>query len=161
MEQARNKYTTPIDGEPDIRQVGYIKAYDKTGRIYLVAKLTYELFWNEEYQYIFEPYWDLIEKIPQGVFLGITGLDMDRHCDKYYRVNMVPAFMVQRTPDRNRQDLQSMMSSVGIQGYDRFEYLLRVKLTCGNDNLIVDKEPTEGYLKQGYWFEKLQPDNIE
>ena len=135
-----NPFITPIQGEPDIRQTGIIKIKHSDTELYPIARLTYELFWNEEYQYIFEPFWDLIEQLPQGVWFGISGLDMDLHLPQYYRVNMVPCFMVQRTPDKNRQDVHELMKSVGLDYYDRFEFLLRTTMMCGNDNLIVERE---------------------
>lgn len=136
-----NIYNTPIEGEPDYRQQGIIKAIDEsTGVRHPIGRLTYEHFWNEEYQYIFELDWDAIDRLPKGVFCGIAGLDWDLRLPKYYRVNMTPSFMKQRTPDKNREDLWEMMASVGLDYYDRFEYLLRTPMKCGNDNIVVDKE---------------------
>lgn len=82
----------------------------------------------------------MIYTYPRGIFWGIPGIDTDLNKEKYYRVNMTPGFMRQRTPDKNRQGMMRLMKSVGLNHYDRFEFLLRTDLTCGNDNLIVERE---------------------
>lgn len=134
-----NEYTTPLEGEPDYTNAGVIKAVGKYGEKYSVGKIEYQTFFNEEYQYIITPYWDVIDGLDSSVFQGIPGITMELRLEKYYRVNMQPVFITERSPSRNREDLWELMESVGLTYYDRFEWLIRTPLTCGNDNLIVER----------------------
>lgn len=142
MEAIMNCVTTPIEGTPDYRKVGIIKALWKNKKI-PIGKIVYEHFWNEEFQYIFELDWAAIDALTDsepGAFHGIPGLNMDLRKEKYYRVNKVPAFIIQRTPPKNREDLMELMEEVGLDSYDRFEWLLRTDKRASQDNLIVEKE---------------------
>lgn len=134
-----NEYTTPIVGEPDFRNAGVIKAVGHYGEKYSVAKIEYESFFNEEYQYIFTPYWDVIDALDTSVFQGIPGITMELRLEKYYRVNMQPVFITERSPSKNREDLWELLEEVDLTYYDRFEWLIRTELVCGNDNLIVER----------------------
>lgn len=134
-----NEYTTPLMGEPDYTNAGVIKAVGKYGEKYAVAKIEYQSFFNEEYQYIITPYWDVIDGLDASVFQGIPGITMELRLEKYYRVNMQPVFITERSPSKNREDLWELLESVGLDYYDRFEWLIRTDLTCGNDNLIVER----------------------
>lgn len=134
-----NEYTTPLVGEPDYTNAGVIKAIGLYGEKYSVAKIEYQHFFNEEYQYIFTPYWDVIDALDASVFQGIPGITMELRLEKYYRVNMQPVFITERSPSRKREDLWELLESVGLDYYDRFEWLIRTNLTCGNDNLIVER----------------------
>lgn len=134
-----NEYTTPLTGEPDYTNAGVIKAVGKYGEKYAVGKIEYQSFFNEEYQYIITPYWDVIDGLDASVFQGIPGITMELRLEKYYRVNMQPVFITERSPSKNREDLWELLESVGLDYYDRFEWLIRTDLTCGNDNLIVER----------------------
>lgn len=135
----RNEYTTPINETPDYRNIGIIKAVTNEGEKIQVGKITYELFWNEEFQYIISPFWDIVDTLPANVFQGIPGIDMDLRLKNYYRVNYVPVFITERTPGPNRGDLWELMESVGLSYYDRFEWLIRTDLSAACDNLIVER----------------------
>lgn len=137
-----NSVTTPIEEEPDYRRTGIIKAIWKDRRI-PVAKITYEHFWNEEFQYIIEPYWETIDELNEkepDAFHGIPGIEMDCRYRKYYRVNHTPAFIVQRTPPKNRADVMEMMEELGLTYYNAFEWLIRTKSRASQDNLIVEEK---------------------
>lgn len=141
-----NEYTTPLPWEPEETNCGVIKAVGRYGEKYSVGKIEYQTFFNEEYQYIITPYWDVIDGLDASVFQGIPGITMELRLEKYYRVNMQPVFITERSPSKNREDLWELMESVGLDYYDRFEWLIRTELTCGNDNLIVERyrqEPRE------------------
>lgn len=142
MEAVLNDVTTPIEEKPDYCKVGVIKVLWENEKI-PIGRIIYEHFWNEEFQYIFELDWKAIDSLVENApasFHGIPGLNMDLKKDKYYRVNKVPAFIIQRTPPRNREDLMEMMEKVGLDHYDRFEWLIRTKDKASQDNLIVEKE---------------------
>jgi len=131
------EYTTPIQGKPYYRSEGIIKAIDRKDNQYNVAGIAFERFDDQNFQYVFSPYWGQIENLPSDIFSGIPGIDMSIPKEHYYRVNMTPSFISKRTPSENRADLQDLLSEVGLDYYDRFEWLLRTNKRCGDDNLIV------------------------
>ena len=135
----RNRITTPLAGTPSYISLGIIKAVMKSGEKVSVAQIDYQEFDEENFQYVISPYWEIIDGLPASVFQGIPGIDMDLRLQHYYRVNYIPTFIAERTPSENREDLWELLESVGLDYYDRFEWLLRTKLRSSNDNLIVDR----------------------
>ncbi len=138
-----SEYTRPLVGTPYYRNVGIIKVYDRYNRKYNVGEIIFERFDDQNYQYIIKPYWQFIDHIPNGLFQGIPGIDMDLRREFYYRVNMTPAFISMRTPSRSRENVRELMRSVGLDYYDRFEWLLRSEMRCGDDNLLVVRKPSD------------------
>ena len=72
-------------------------------------------------------------------------------------------FISMRTPSEAREDVRHVMESVGLDYYDRFEWLLRSEIKCGDDNLLVVKKPAQPQKIRG--FEnindyRLTPDDI-
>jgi hypothetical protein len=137
------EYTTPIEGVPYFRSVGIIKAADKNKNRYNVAEVSFERYDDQNFQYVFSPYWKLIEFLPRDVFDGIPGIDMDVRKEHYYRVNMTPSFISKRTPSRTRENVKELLDEVGLDYYDRFEWLLRTDRHCGDDNLVVERKRNE------------------
>lgn len=138
--QPRNRITTPLTGEPSYVNSGIIKAVMKSGDKISVAQIDYQEFDEENFQYTITPYWEIIDGLPATVFQGIPGIDMDLRLETYYRVNYIPTFIAERTPSENREDLWELLESVGLDYYDRFEWLLRTTLRSANDNLIVERK---------------------
>lgn len=138
-----NRITTPLAGTPSYINSGIIKAVMKSGEKISVAQIDYQEFDEEDFQYVITPYWDIIDGLPYSVFQGIPGIDMDLRLEQYYRVNYVPTFIAERTPSENREDLWELLDSVGLDYYDRFEWLLRTELRSANDNLIVERRRME------------------
>lgn len=63
-----NIYNTPITNQKCIyRLEGYITSEFCHNVFFKVAKLTYELFDNEAFQYIFEPYYDVLDAIKEDI----------------------------------------------------------------------------------------------
>ena len=138
--QPRNRMTTPLVGTPAFVNSGIIKAVMKSGEKISVAQIDYQEFDEENFQYVISPYWDIIDGLPTSVFQGIPGIDMDLRLEQYYRVNYIPTFIAERTPSENREDLWELLGSVGLDYYDRFEWLLRTTMRSANDNLIVERK---------------------
>lgn len=136
-------YVTPIEGIPYFRSVGIIKAVDKNENRYNVAEVSFERYDDQNFQYVFSPYWKLIEFLPKDVFNGIPGINMDVKKEHYYRVNMTPSFISKRTPSRTRENVKELLDEVGLDYYDRFEWLLRTDRHCGDDNLVVERKRNE------------------
>lgn len=135
----QNRITTPLSGTPSYINSGIIKAVMKNGEKVSVAQIDYQEFDEENFQYVITPYWDIVDGLPSSVFQGIPGIDMDLRLKDYYRVNYIPTFISERTPSENREDLWELLESVGLDYYDRFEWLLRTEMRAANDNLIVER----------------------
>lgn len=147
--QPKNRITTPLVGAPSYVNSGIIKAVMKSGEKISVAQIDYQEFDEENFQYVIRPYWDIIDGLPACIFQGIPGIDMELRLEKYYRVNYIPTFIAERTPSENREDLWEILESVGLDYYDRFEWLLRTTMRSANDNLIVERK-RESQVVEGF-----------
>ena len=167
--QPRNRITTPLAGTPSYVNSGIIKAVMKSGEKISVAQIDYQEFDEENFQYVISPYWEIIDGLPASVFQGIPGIDMDLRLERYYRVNYIPTFIAERTPSENREDLWEILGTVGLDYYDRFEWLLRTTMRAANDNLIVERrrvsqvveEFTAGMLSALQYGDKIDVDSME
>ncbi len=150
----------PISGVPEYTSAGVIKASGRYGEKYSVAKIEYQLFGDAQYQYIFTPYWDIIDGIPADVFHGIPGIEMGMRLKAYYRINIQPVFITERSPSEDREDLWELMESAGLDRYDRFEWLIRTRLSCGNDNLVIERY-RDRVSSYRYEEQKILPEMIQ
>ena len=165
----KNRITTPLTGTPYYVNSGIIKAVMKSGEKISVAQIDYQEFDEENFQYVIIPYWDIIDGLPASVFQGLPGIDMELRLDRYYRVNYIPVFITERTPSENREDLWEILESVGLDYYDRFEWLLRTTMRAANDNLIVERrresqvveEFRPGILSGLQYGDKIIVDSLE
>ena len=66
-------YTIPILEKPSYRNSGIIKAVTESGEKIQVARIDYESFENEEFQYIISPFWDIIDVIVAKSISGDSG----------------------------------------------------------------------------------------
>ena len=146
--QPRNRITTPLAGTPSYVNSGIIKAVMKNGEKISVAQIDYQEFDEENFQYVISPYWEIVDGLPASVFQGIPGIDMDLRLEAYYRVNYIPTFIAERTPSENREDLWEILESVGLDYYDRFEWLIRTPMRAANDNLIVERRRTKQVIEK-------------
>lgn len=155
----RNEYTKPLAGNPYYRSSGIIYAVDRRGNKYAVSRIDFERYDEQNFQYIFSPEWRVIDSLPASIFQGIPGLDMSLRLERYYRVNMTPYFISERTPGEGREDLWELLEEVGMDYYDRFEWLLRTNMRCGTDNLIVERAEAPRCI----FFEpdKALPENLQ
>lgn len=141
--EPRNLITTPLTGEPIFINSGIIKAVMSSGEKISVGQIDYQEFDEENFQYIISPYWEIIDGLPADVFQGIPGIDMSLRLKDYYRINYIPTFIAERTPSEGREDLWELLEQVGLDYYDRFEWLLRTSMRSANDNLIVERRRIE------------------
>lgn len=156
---SQNEYTSPLSGSPYYRNSGIIYAVDRCGSKYAVSRVDFERYDDQNFQYIFSPEWSVIDTLPASIFQGIPGLDMSMRLERYYRVNMTPYFISERTPSEGREDLWELLEAVGLDYYDRFEWLLRTNMRCGTDNLIVERAEEARHIS----FESVKslPDNLQ
>lgn len=157
--KSQNEYTIPLQGSPYYRNSGVIYAVDRIGRKYAVSRVDFERYDDQNFQYIFSPEWSVIDTLPASIFQGIPGLDMSLRLERYYRVNMTPYFISERTPSESREDLWDLLEDVGLDYYDRFEWLLRTNMRCGTDNLIVERAEAVRHIP----FESIEslPHNLQ
>lgn len=167
--QPINRITTPLAGIPSYINSGIIKAVMKSGEKISVAQIDYQEFDEENFQYVISPYWEIIDGLPTNVFQGIPGINMELRLDHYYRANYIPTFIAERTPSESREDLWELLADVGLDYYDRFEWLLRTTLRSANDNLIVERrraekivaEFSDGLLSTLQYGDQIIVDSIE
>lgn len=157
--ESQNEYTSPLQGKPYYRNSGIIYAVDRSGSKYAVSRVDFERYDDQNFQYIFSPEWSVIDTLPASIFQGIPGLDMSMRLERYYRVNMTPYFISERTPSESREDLWELLEEVGLDYYDRFEWLLRTNMRCGTDNLVVER--TEAPRRIAFDSVKSLPSNLQ
>ena len=51
-----------------------------------------------------------MDLLPNNIFQGIPGLNLELRKDKYVRKNMTPVFISERTPSAHREDLWELLS---------------------------------------------------
>ena len=73
----------------------------------------------------------------ENTFGGIPGLDLELRREVYIRHDMEPVFMTERSPSRNRIDVVQLMEDVGLDHYDRLEWLIRTTSRYIGDDLLV------------------------
>ena len=155
-----NEYCLSLSGVPEYVNSGVIVVKDDYDRKYIVSRIDYERYDDQNYQYVFTLNWPVIDVLPATLFQGIPGLDLSLRHRKYYRVNMTPYFITERSPSENREDLKELLDEVKLDYYDRFEWILRAQRKCGVDNLLVERVHSSKtiVLRQGnYLNESLQP----
>ena len=157
--ESQNEYTSPLQGKPYYRNSGIIYAVDRSGSKYAVSRVDFERYDDQNFQYIFSPEWSVIDTLPASIFQGIPGLDMSMRLERYYSVNMTPYFISERTPSESREDLWELLEEVGLDYYDRFEWLLRTNMRCGTDNLVVER--TEAPRRIAFDSVKSLPSNLQ
>jgi len=130
---------------------GIIVWDDKNGAQYRICRLDCTTWDDDSYEYAFTPDYRVIDMLDEREYGGIPGLDLDLRRDVYIRKNMEPVFMTERSPSRNRVDLWDLLESVGLNHYDRLEWLIRTKLRYSGDALHVIRyeEPPSFEFSEG------------
>lgn len=82
-----------------------------------LAKLTFERFDDESFQYIFKPYYDIIDSFDD---IDIPGIDLSIQREEYYRVNLTPVFITKRVVPKYRVNLHEVLNELGLDYYQSF-----------------------------------------
>ena len=116
----------PIDAELAFVKSGII-CRDIEGVQYKVCRLDFEYFETEEFQYVFTPYYDVIDKLykEKGVYIDISGLDLELRKEHYYRANCTPSFVYHHVLPPTRQDLREYLDSIGVKEYFPMEIMIK------------------------------------
>lgn len=132
-------FTTPILEHYKSKIDGVIKVKYKDNIKFNICKISYEEFYDGRYQYIFEPYYDVLDALSPHMSQGIPGLNLDKRKKIYYRVNKIPSFISERTMREDRENLKEELDKVCMGEYNPLEWLIRTDSEYSGDNLIVER----------------------
>jgi len=143
---------------------GFICLKDDYGFDYKVARIDYEEWEDGNFNYIFRPFYNVIDILPDSLFQGIPGLDLSLRREVYERKNTVPTFISERTPSKNREDIWQILEKSGMQSLNRLEWLIRTNTRYSGDRFFVvpfDGNDTVIYKKR-YMYELVsRSDSID
>ena len=117
--------------------MGFICLEDDYRFIYKIAKIEYEEWEDGAFSYIFRPFYNVIDMLPDHLFQGIPGLDLSLKKAVYERKNIVPTFIAERTPSEHREDLWALMEESGMQALNRLEWLMKTNKRYSGDRFFV------------------------
>lgn len=103
-----------------------------------LAKLTYRVFEDESYEYVFEPYYDVLDGMDRHV--DIPGVDLDLRKPLYIRRNLTPVFITDRTFPKNRVDARKLLKERNLDYYDPMAWLTDSPYTYTGDDLSLKSE---------------------
>ena len=106
------------------------------GLIYNICTLT-QFIDGEDISFKFVPNYSVIDLLPDGLFEGIQGLDLDLRKEEYYREG-VPTFIYERVPQRNRIDLERYVKASGLDYYNPIA-ILKEGYKYAGDNIFATK----------------------
>lgn len=106
---------------------------------YKVAEITYTEREDESFVYEIRPNYSVISLLDSKDFQGIPGLDMDLRKDSYIRENIIPVFISERAPGKNREDLWELLKECDMQYLNQLEWLVRTNTRYSGDKLFVQK----------------------
>ena len=113
---------------------------------YKVAEIAYTEREDESFTYEIKPNYSVIELLDTKLFQGIPGIDLDVKKASYKRENLVPVFISERAPGKNREDLWKLLSDYDMQYLNQLEWLIRTETQYSGDRLFV-KRPENKSLK--------------
>ena len=117
--------------------MGFICLDDDYKFIYKIAKIEYEEWEDGTFNYIFRPFYNVIDMLPDHLFQGIPGLDLSLKKAVYERKNIIPTFISERTPSEHREDLWALMEESGMQALNRLEWLIKTNKRYSGDRFFV------------------------
>ena len=123
----------------EITTRGDICLNDEYGFIYKVAEISYTERSDESFRYEIAPNYSVISLLGTYYFQGIPGIDLDMKKKVYIRNNVVPVFISERTPAKNREDFWKLLEDCNMQYFNPIEWLIRTKTRYSGDNFYVKK----------------------
>ena len=116
---------------------GIICVKDNLNIEYRVCVIEYLLNEDETFEYRFYPNYDIIDLLDSSVFQGIPGLNLDIKKEVYIRKNILPVFISERVPSKNREDYYELLEKVDMTYMDPIEYLIKTKDRYSGDCLYL------------------------
>ena len=105
---------------------GIICLKDELNIEFRVCVIEYILNEDETFEYRFYPNYDVISLLSDNLFQGIPGLNLDLKKEVYIRKNILPVFISERVPSKNREDYSYVCND---------KHLLCLKHTCDNEKI--------------------------
>ena len=116
---------------------GTICILDKNKLLYAVCEIDYLLNNDDTFRYTFRPNYSVIDLLKLDVFQGIPGLNLDKKKEEYIRENIVPTFISERVPSKNRENYAEMLEDHGLDYMDPIMYLIKDTGRYSGDNFFV------------------------
>lgn len=116
---------------------GDICLTDDYNLTYKVANINYTEREDESFVYEINPDYSVISLLDTKDFQGIPGLDLDLKKKSYIRENVIPVFISERTPAKNREDLWMLLKECDMQYLNQLEWLIRTHTQYSGDKLFV------------------------
>ncbi len=118
---------------------GDICLKDDYNLTYKVADINYTEREDESFVYEINPNYSVISLLDTKDFQGIPGLDLDLKKKSYIRENVIPVFISERTPAKNREDLWTLLKECDMQYLNQLEWLIRTHTQYPGDKLFVKR----------------------
>ena len=109
----------------EITTQGDICLKDQYDFTYKVADIIYTEREDETFVYEIKPDYSVIDLLDAKDFQGIPGLDLDLKKESYIRENVIPVFISERAPGKNREDLWPLLKKYDMQYLNQLEWLMR------------------------------------
>lgn len=118
---------------------GDICLKDEYNLTYKVADIVYTERKDESFVYEIKPNYSVINLLDAKDFQGIPGLNLDLKKESYIRENMIPVFISERSPGKNREDLWTLLKDCDMQYLNQLEWLIRTDTQYSGDKLFVQR----------------------
>ena len=122
-----------------ITTYGDICLKDEYNLIYKVADIKYTEHEDESFVYEIKPDYSVISLLNTKDFQGIPGLDLTLKKSKYIRKNVIPVFISERAPGKNREDLWELLKACDMEYLNQLEWLIRTDTRYSGDKLFVQR----------------------
>lgn len=123
----------------EITTRGDICLKDEYNITYKVAEILYTEREDESFIYKIKPNYSVISLLSVKDFQGIPGIDLSLKKKTYIRENIVPVFISERAPGKNREDLWKLLNDCDMQYLNQLEWLIRTKTQYSGDKLFVQR----------------------
>ena len=123
----------------EITTQGDICLKDQYNFTYKVADIIYTEREDETFVYEIKPDYSVIDLLDAKDFQGIPGLDLDLKKESYIRENVIPVFISERAPGKNREDLWPLLKKYDMQYLNQLEWLMRTDTVYSGDKLFVQR----------------------
>ena len=142
---------------------GVICAKDQYNIEYALCYIEQIYYEDDSFEYVFRPYYNMIELCNDSFFQGIPGINLDMKKKEYIRENKTPTFIYERTPQENREDLWTLLEEVNLEYLDKLEWLIRSKREYTGDSLFVKRfsdSESRNNINEIHYQDTIVIDNI-
>ena len=103
---------------------------------YVIGTISEERNDADEFDWVIKMDWEEWEKSgsPQ-----VAGINMDLRLEEYIRT-YIPAFVEERTLPDTRDGLWEELDRLGLDWYDRFDFMCRTHGICGPSRITVERQ---------------------